>query len=95
MYLSECLSQLAKLIFEYFFYGWLILFIMGGPFLKVIRTSTPVVSFSVELVYEIICLYNAFPDDQNASRMFAFFLIGFPWRFFLILFPCKSIPCGG
>ena len=68
---------------------------MGGPFLKVIRTSTPVVSFSVELVYEIICLYNAFPDDQNASRMFAFFLIGFPWRFFLILFPCKSIPCGG
>ena len=53
------------------------------------------VSFSVELVYEIICLYNAFPDDQNASRMFAFFLIGFSWRFVLILVPCKSIPCGG
>ena len=53
------------------------------------------VSFSVELVYEIICLYNACPDDQNASRMFAFFLIGFSWRFVLILVPCKSIPCGG
>ena len=56
---------------------------MDGPFLKVIRTSTPMVSISVELVYEIICLYNGLPDDQNASRMFAFFLIGFLGVFFL------------